>query len=91
MFSYSTPSGVYSWTCTWFTSTKNVVNIKFIFKQNNFILQTLPDQIYIMHLQGHLNGNPPCPFARMNQGFYTVWPFIVYSSVGDKMLVNTEV
>jgi len=44
-----------------------------------------------MDLQGTLNGNPPCPFAKMNQGFYAVWPFIVDSSVGDKMLVNTEV
>jgi hypothetical protein len=44
-----------------------------------------------MDLHSHLNGNPPCPFANMNQGFYAVWPFIVDSSVGDKMLVNTEV
>jgi len=58
---------------------------------NSSILQTLPDQIYIMDLHSHLNGNPPCPFANMNQGFYAVWPFIVDSSVGDKMLVNTEV
>jgi hypothetical protein len=75
----------------WFKSTKNVLNIKLIFEQNNFILQTLPDQIYIMDLQGHLNGKPPCPFAKMTKGFYTVWPFIVDSSVCDKMLVNTEV
>lgn len=47
--------------------------------------------MYIMDLQGHLNGNPPCPFAKMNQGFYAVLPFTVDSSVGDKMLVNTEV
>lgn len=44
-----------------------------------------------MDLQGHLNGNPPCPFAKMIQGFYTLWLLIVDSSVGDKTLVNTEV
>jgi len=75
----------------WFNSTKYVLNVKFIFEQNNFILQTLPDKIYIMDLQGHMNGNSPCPFAKMIQGFYTLWPFIVDSSVGDKMLVSTEV
>lgn len=75
----------------WFKSTKNVLNITFIFEQNNFILQTLPYKIYTMYLQGHLNGNLPCPFAKMNQGFYAVWPFSVDSSVGDRMLVNAEV
>jgi hypothetical protein len=75
----------------WFNSTKYAQNIKLIFERTDFILQTLPDEIYVMDLQGHLNGNPPCPFAKMIQGFYTLWPFIVDSSVGDKMLVNTEV
>jgi hypothetical protein len=41
------------------------------------MLQTLPDEIYVMDLQGHLNGNPVCPFAKMNQGFYAVCPFNV--------------
>jgi hypothetical protein len=74
----------------WFTSTKNVLNSFF----NRIILLYKHCQIkymYYMDLQGHLNGNPPCPFAKMNQGFYAVWPFIVDSSVGDKMLVNTKV
>lgn len=48
-----------------------------IFEQDNSMLQTLPDEIYVMDLQGHLNGNPVCPFAKMNQGFYAVCPFNV--------------
>jgi hypothetical protein len=44
-----------------------------------------------MDLLGHLIGNPPCTFAKMKQGFYAVWPFIVDSLVDDKMFVNTEV
>jgi len=87
LFLYSTPSGVYSW------SGLNQLKMYWISNSflNSFIVQTLPDQMYIMDLQGHLNGNPPCPFAKMNQGFYAVLPFTVDSSVGDKMLVNTEV
>ena len=66
-------------------------NSNVIFEQNNFILQTLPNQIYIMDLQGHLNGNPACSFAEMSQRFNAMWPFNIDTSGGDKIFVDTEV